>query len=288
MLSGIRPTGTPLDGPSSQRLVSSHKGWRKKPTGTMTKRFGAVSIAYSLGIGLSALIIAPSAHSQSADLALCDRVAADPSDPDKPADVRGVREIAQSDVATAIKFCRVASATSRRALFQLGRAYAANQQFPEAISAYHKAADKGSTSAMVELGVLLATGSGVAKDPAQATRLFERALDAGNPRGAINLVALALSDSGGTPSDLVKARALLVRAADCKFSRSAVSARIDDGGGHRRAEGRCCRAGPVWKGGRAKSRRGTGADGHICPKRARRTEGFKRRQSLLRESRGAR
>jgi TPR repeat protein len=198
----------------SDKLVSSHKGWRKKPTGTMTKRFGAVSIAYSLGIGLSALIIAPSAHSQSADLALCDRVAADPSDPDKPADVRGVREIAQSDVATAIKFCKVASATSRRALFQLGRAYAANQQFPEAISAYHKAADKGSTSAMVELGVLLATGSGVAKDPAQATRLFERALDAGNPRGAINLVALALSDSGGTPSDLVKARALLVRAAE--------------------------------------------------------------------------
>ena len=30
------------------------------------------------------------AHAQSADLVLCDRVAADPSDPDKPADVKGV------------------------------------------------------------------------------------------------------------------------------------------------------------------------------------------------------
>ena len=30
------------------------------------------------------------ARAQSADLVLCDRVAADPADPDKPADVKGV------------------------------------------------------------------------------------------------------------------------------------------------------------------------------------------------------
>ena len=50
-----------------------------------------------------------SAHAQSADLVLCDRVAADPSDPDKPADVKGVPDIASSDVATAIKYCAVAA-----------------------------------------------------------------------------------------------------------------------------------------------------------------------------------
>src|SRR5262249_13759272 len=160
----------------------------------MTRRFGAVSIASSFGVAFSALIIVPlhsSAHSQSADLVLCDRLAADPADPDKPADVKGVRDIAPSDVATAIKFCKVASAASRRALYQLGRAYAANQQLPEAMSAYRKAADKGSTSAMVELGVLLATGSGVAKDEAQARKLFERAAAGGNPRGASHLAALS-------------------------------------------------------------------------------------------------
>jgi TPR repeat protein len=143
---------------------------------------------------------------------LCDRLAADPSDPDKPADIKGAADIAPSDVATAIKFCRAASAASRRALYELGRAYAANQQLPEAIGAYRKAADKGSTSAMVELGVLLATGSGVAKDEAQARNLFERAAAAGNPRGATNLAAL--SAGGGAPSDPVKARALLARAAE--------------------------------------------------------------------------
>src|SRR5713226_8598850 len=133
----------------------------------MTRRSGAISIAYSFSIVLLTLTIAAldsSAHAQSADLVLCDRLAADPADPDKPTDVKGTPNIAQSDIAIAIKFCRIASATSRRALYQLGRAYAANQQLPEAIGAYRKAADKGSTSAMVELGVLLANGSGVPED----------------------------------------------------------------------------------------------------------------------------
>ena len=131
------------------------------------------------------------AHAQSADLVLCDRLAADPADPDKPADVKGVAEIEPSDVATAIKFCSTASRSSRRALYQLGRAYAANRQMPEAIGAWRKAADKGSTSAMVELGVLYGNGAGVAKDEAQARKLFERAAAAGNPRGISNLAALS-------------------------------------------------------------------------------------------------
>jgi TPR repeat protein len=179
----------------------------------MTTRSGAVSIAATVFTVLLALASVHSrAHAQSADLVLCDRLAADPSDPDKPADVKGTPDIAPADVATAIKFCKVASAASRRALYQLGRAYAANQQWPDAMSAYRKAADKGSTSAMVELGVMFGTGTGVAKDEAQARKLFERAAEAGNPRGITNLAAL--SDTGGTPSDPVRARALLAKAAD--------------------------------------------------------------------------
>ncbi|MEZ5889007.1 MAG: tetratricopeptide repeat protein [Xanthobacteraceae bacterium] len=155
-----------------------------------------------------------SAHAQSADLVLCDRVAADPTDPDKPADVQGTADIAPSDIATAIKFCKVAAAKSRRALYQLGRAYAANRQLPEAISAYRKAADRGSTSAMVELGVMYGTGSGVPKDEAQARKLFERAAEAGNPRGVTNLAALSDSGSGSASPDPGKARAMLAKAAE--------------------------------------------------------------------------
>ena len=179
----------------------------------MAKRPGAGFRTLTLGIGLSMLIagslLSPPGRTQSADLVLCDRIAADPSDPDKPVDVKGTPEIAQSDIATAIKFCKVASGSSRRAMYELGRAYAANRQMPEAVAAWRKAADKGSTSAMVELGVLLGTGSGGTKDQAEARRLFERAAEVGNPRGVSNLAALG----GGAP-DPAKARALLTKAAE--------------------------------------------------------------------------
>lgn len=168
-----------------------------------------------LSVGLLALALAlmhGSARAQSANLALCDRVAADPTDPDKPADVMGATDIASADIATAIKYCKAASSSSRRAMYELGRAYAAGQQLSDALGAYRAAANKGSTSAMVELGVMLALGQGAAKDEAQARDLFERAAEAGNPRGATNLMALGAN--GGAPADPVRARALLAKAAE--------------------------------------------------------------------------
>ena len=160
---------------------------------------------------ISFAAVPASAHAQSADLVLCDRLAADPADPDKPADVKGVADVAPSDISTAIKYCRTASGSSRRAMYQLGRAYAANRQIPEAMTAWRKAADKGSTSAMVELGVLYGEGSGVAKDEAQARKLFERAAEAGNARGVTNLAALG---GGVASSDPARARQLLAKAAE--------------------------------------------------------------------------
>ena len=163
-------------------------------------------------LGTAVALAAPAlARAQSADLVLCDRLAADPSDPDKPADVKGVSEVASADIATAIKYCAVAGKSQRRAMYQLGRAYAANRQIAEAIAAWRRAADKGSSSAMVELGVAYGTGSGVARDEAQARKLFERAAEAGNPRGVSNLAALG---GGGTPANPARSRELLGRAAE--------------------------------------------------------------------------
>jgi TPR repeat protein len=188
--------------------------------GVMMKPFHVLSTAATGCMALAAVAIAaltwlasPSRlNAQSADLVLCDRLAADPADPDKPADVKGTPDVAPSDVATAIKFCKVAAGSSRRALYQLGRTYAANRQLVEAIGAWRKAADKGSTSAMVELGVLYGTGAGVARDEAQARKLFERAAEAGNPRGVANLAALG--SGGSASSDPARARALLAKAAE--------------------------------------------------------------------------
>ena len=182
------------------------------------KQFRALLSAATGRIALSAMAVVVSLadpaqlRAQSADLVLCDRLAADPADPDKPAGVKGTPDVAPSDIATAIKFCKTAAGSSRRALYQLGRAYAANRQLPEAIAAWRKAADKGSTSAMVELGVLYGTGSGIAKDEAQARKLFERAAQAGNPRGISNLAALG--GGGGASPDPARARELLAKAAE--------------------------------------------------------------------------
>jgi TPR repeat protein len=178
-------------------------------------RVVAFGCSVAAGLALAGAFAAP-VRAQSADLVLCDRIAADPTDPDKPADVKGAQTIAAADIATAIKFCRAAATSkaplaARRALYELGRAYAAAQQLPEAVAAYRKAADKGSTSAMVELGVMLANGAGVAKDEGEARALFQRAAQAGNPRGATNLAAIG--SDGGAPSDPAEARALLEKAA---------------------------------------------------------------------------
>ena len=163
-------------------------------------------------LGTVVALAAPTlAHAQSADMVLCDRLAADPSDPDKPADIKGVPEVAAADIATAIKYCAVAGRSQRRAVYQLGRAYAAKGQLPEAMAAWRKAAEKGSSSAMVELGVAYGMGAGVAKDEAQARKLFERAAQAGNPRGVTNLAALGGS---GAPADPARSRELLGRAAE--------------------------------------------------------------------------
>jgi TPR repeat protein len=172
------------------------------------------AIAGTLGLCAAVLANAPAygpAQAQSADQVLCDRIAADPADPDKPADVKGVADIAPSDVATAIKFCKRASASSRRALYELGRAFAADRQMTEAAGAYRKAADKGSTAAMVELGVLLAGGAIGPKDETEARTLFARAAQGGNARGAANLAALS-ADAGA--ADPAEARAMLAKAVE--------------------------------------------------------------------------
>lgn len=161
------------------------------------------------GIALAAL--SPAAlYAQSADLVLCDRIAADPGDPDKPANIPGVAKIAPADIPIALQYCKAASGKSRRALYQLGRAYAADRKTGEAVKIYRQAIAKGSTAAMVELGVMYGTGAGVAQDKAQARSLFERAAKAGNARANVDLAAL---NGGVASTNPAEARALYERAA---------------------------------------------------------------------------
>src|SRR5258705_13338991 len=114
----------------------------------MLNRSHALSSAATGRIALAVIAIAAAASlshpspvkAQSADLVLCDRLAADPSDPDKPADVKGTSDVAPSDVATAIKYCRIAGGSWRRGLYHLCRAHPARGQMPHAHAARRPAA----------------------------------------------------------------------------------------------------------------------------------------------------
>ncbi len=245
----------------------------------MTKRAVVFISVFGAGLAFASATPPSAVRAQSADLALCDRIAADPSDPDKPAEVRGATQIDSADIPLAIKYCKAASGGSRRAMYALGRAYAAGQKQPEAIAAYRKAADKGSTSAMVEMGVAYATGSGVERDEAKARTLFERAANSGNARGYTNLAAMG----GGTAySDPVQMRGHAVEIGGIEFGRGAVSARADARRRRRRDERRGRGARAVREGRRAKS---SGRDGESRPvreERPRRSDGQGRGEKLFR------
>jgi TPR repeat protein len=168
----------------------------------------AILIATLVG-GIGAAGAAP------ADTATCDRLAAHPDDPDKPADVKGSLDIAAPDVATALEACKIAAAAPdapRRVLFELGRAYEFNRQPAEAARAYRKAVEAGSTSAMVGLGALYARGAGAKMNAAEARKLFERAAAAGDPLGMTNLGSM-YGAGVGVAVDFAKARSWFAKAA---------------------------------------------------------------------------
>jgi Sel1 repeat len=107
-------------------------------------------------------------------------------------------------------------ASSTDALFRQGREYELGQGVPKdlatAIRLYEQAAHQGSTSSMVELGVLKAEGAGGAQDLPGAFALFTQAATAGDAIGEFMLATCYL-EGIGTPKDLVAARKWVLPAA---------------------------------------------------------------------------
>jgi uncharacterized protein len=166
-------------------------------------------------IGVVVAVSAAAALAQSTDIATCDRLASYPEDPDKPSGVAGNYQIPRAEIATALKTCKAAAGAAdapRRIWFELGRAYEFSRQPAEALKAYRRAIDAGSTSAMVGLGGMYAHGSGVKANAAEARKLFEQAATAGNPLGMINLGSI-YGAGVGVPVDFAKARSWFEKAA---------------------------------------------------------------------------
>jgi TPR repeat protein len=188
----------------------------------MTKTFGHtlfITKPFSLFALAAFVAMAAPARAAPADISACDRLAAHPDDKDKPADVKGSYDIAKADVAAALKACKAAAAmpeAPRRINLELGRALEFNSQNAEAAKAYRKAADAGSTSAMVGLGTLL-VGSGIKTNPAEARMWFEKAANLGDVTGMTNLASV-YGGGVGVPVDFAVARNWFTKAAAANSS----------------------------------------------------------------------
>lgn len=112
----------------------------------------------------------------------CDELAADPADPDKPANVKGVK-LARIETRRAIEICRTAAEAHpdlRRLSLQLGRALDKAERYKDALGAYRKAADAGSINAQNNLATLYENGQGTKPALGDAFALYTRAAEAGN------------------------------------------------------------------------------------------------------------
>jgi TPR repeat protein len=149
----------------------------------------------------------------------CDRLASSTYDRDRPDGVPGVLQD-KIDAKAAIPACEAAlkaAPNDPRIMFQLGRAYAAGNNFDGAFKQYSAAHAKGNVNATVNLGAFYLTGRGVAEDEAESVRLMRIAADQGHQVGAYNLGGDYEAGRGGLAKDDVQALRLYRIAASQGF-----------------------------------------------------------------------
>ncbi|WP_158813899.1 tetratricopeptide repeat protein [Methylocapsa sp. S129] len=177
-----------------------------------------VWVAASCGAGLH-IAIAQTANSPEPQAAVtdCDRDAA--SDFDKMSPVAGI-PFSKIDPKTAIPACLDAVAKnpdSARLNFQLGRAYDANKDFPNALKFFLKAARSNFALAEVNLGSLYFNGQGVEKDYGEAAKWDRLAADQGLAPAQAALGSLYVLGQG-VARDYAEAERLLRLAASQGFA----------------------------------------------------------------------
>jgi hypothetical protein len=142
----------------------------------------------------------------SPEIEACDRAAASPRDPEKPANIPGIEYealAAQAGVAACRKAADIAGAP-RRIFFQLGRSYAKMRNDRDGILNYIKASDLKHPPAMHNLGILTAEGKGIKRDYSTARVLFEGAA-VGGVSESLNQIGRLFELGLGTPRDYSKA-----------------------------------------------------------------------------------
>jgi uncharacterized protein len=145
----------------------------------------------------------------------CDRLAAHPSDEQRPPDVAGVFEY-EIDIVAALRACDEAVRQYpdvARFVFDAGRIAHAQKDYAQALRYFEKATGMGSKIAITETGIVYLNGESVALDYARARQLFEEA-DAKGDFLAVALMGLLYQNGWGVAQDYARARQQYERAAD--------------------------------------------------------------------------
>jgi len=144
----------------------------------------------------------------------CDRLAASPTDPQRPKGIAGV-PATEIDIVAALAGCRDAMRQFpevARFTFQAGRIASIQKDFVRARQLYEQAASMGSAAGMNNLGAMYNAGNGVGIDYAEARKWFQKAADGGVTLALTNIGVL-IRDGKGVNKDPVEARKWFERAA---------------------------------------------------------------------------
>jgi TPR repeat protein len=136
----------------------------------------------------------------------CDRLAANPADPQRPRSIAGVR-INHIDIVPALTACDAAMRQFpdvARFAYQAGRIAASQKDYLLARQLYEKAAAAGEAGSMNNLGILFLNGQGVPKDFVEAREWYEKAAAAGAAVGLANLGSL-YAQGNGVPKNYAEA-----------------------------------------------------------------------------------
>ena len=156
-------------------------------------------------------------QAQNAAIHACDRAAANPLDPNRPAGVPGV-DFNKIDITAAMPACKAALAAepeNPRLLYQMGRIFAVGTDYAQARSYFEKAAAASYAIARFDLaGVYLGGRGGLPKDDARFVSLITLASEQGLPAADYALGLYYEAGRAGLPKDPEQAMHHFTLAAD--------------------------------------------------------------------------
>jgi TPR repeat protein len=136
----------------------------------------------------------------------CDRLAANPLDPQRPREVNGVRAN-QIDIVPALQACSTAMRQFPdvpRFAYQAGRVAYVQKDYGASIEFLKKAASRDYTASFINIGNAYSNGYGVPIDFAEARKWYEKALAAGDLI-AMNNIGYLYQEGRGVPRDYAQA-----------------------------------------------------------------------------------